>query len=437
MCDMVEEIRRRVDEAGVDHDKIVVEITESTLGGGLDYIREQVNRFHDLGFSVWMDDFGSEYSSLDNLQRIPFDLIKFDRGFMREFDKNEKSRVILTELVRMAIALGVDTVAEGVETKEQVEFLREIGCSKLQGFYFSKPNSLDEILRRYEMGTAIGFENPAESEYFTALSKINLYDLASVARKDRESYSQYFDTVPMALVESDSDQCMITRCNGAYKDFLHKIADVSALSEWVSYPVGNQGVNNRFIRSLQKCAVKGGLAVVDDRLQNGVSVHAIMRRVATNPVTCVAAIVVAVLSIVDEAERDGGVSFAHMARALAADYINLYYVDFNTDEYIEYRSNASLAELQVVQRGTDFFGRSLDQTLARIYEDNHEVFLEAFQKERIERALSERGTYTRSYRIVDQEGPVYVNMKATRIAEGDSHVLFAISRRGRMNMPES
>ena len=137
--DIVEEIRRRVDAAGVGHDMITVEITESIIGSNFEYMNEQVKRFRENGFAVWMDDFGSGYSSLDVLQSIEFDLIKFDMSFMRKLDQGENGKIILTELMRMASKLKLDTVCEGVEKEEHVSFLREIGCSKLQGYYFGKP----------------------------------------------------------------------------------------------------------------------------------------------------------------------------------------------------------------------------------------------------------------------------------------------------------
>ena len=86
-----------------------------------------------------MDDFGSGYSSLDVLQSIQFDLIKFDMSFMRKLDEGENGKIILTELMKLAAKLQLDTICEGVEKEEHVRFLQEIGCSKLQGFFFSKP----------------------------------------------------------------------------------------------------------------------------------------------------------------------------------------------------------------------------------------------------------------------------------------------------------
>lgn len=137
--DIVEEIRRRVDAAGVSHDMISVEITESIIGSSFEYMNAQVKRFRDNGFAVWMDDFGSGYSALDVLQSIEFDLIKFDMSFMRKLDEGENGKIILTELMRMASRLKLDTICEGVEKEEHAAFLREIGCSRLQGYYFGKP----------------------------------------------------------------------------------------------------------------------------------------------------------------------------------------------------------------------------------------------------------------------------------------------------------
>ena len=93
---------------------------------------------------------------------------------------------MLTELIRMAVSLGCDTVCEGVETKEQADFLREIGCTMMQGYYFCRPIPFEKILERYQKVIQIGFENPEESGYYAAVGKINLYDLAILSNEDQE-----------------------------------------------------------------------------------------------------------------------------------------------------------------------------------------------------------------------------------------------------------
>jgi EAL domain-containing protein (putative c-di-GMP-specific phosphodiesterase class I) len=105
-----------------------------------------------------MDDFGSGYSALDVLNDIHFDLLKFDMRFMQRFDEDDESKIIMTNLVQMTRELGIETVCEGVETKQQADFLREIGCTKLQGYYFCKPIPFEEIVERYRSGRQIGFE---------------------------------------------------------------------------------------------------------------------------------------------------------------------------------------------------------------------------------------------------------------------------------------
>ena len=79
---------------------------------------DRINRFKELGFKVWMDDYGSGYSSPMILQKVPFDLIKIDMQFVRQLEEGERAKIILTEIIRMAMALGMDTIAEGIETKK-------------------------------------------------------------------------------------------------------------------------------------------------------------------------------------------------------------------------------------------------------------------------------------------------------------------------------
>ena len=102
-CDIVEEIRKRVDDAGVERNMISVEITEGIIGENFDYMKEQISRFQDLGFKVWMDDFGSGYSSLNVLHSISFDLIKFDQSFTKKLLEEERGRIILKDMMKMEV----------------------------------------------------------------------------------------------------------------------------------------------------------------------------------------------------------------------------------------------------------------------------------------------------------------------------------------------
>ena len=138
-------------------------------------------------------------------------------GLVSQLRVSKEARVITTELVRMAMGLGIEVAAEGVEGEEEVEFLSEIGCVKLQGFYYCKPVSLTEILKRYENGNRrIGFENPDERDYYTAVGHVSLYDLA-FTNKDNEGLVDYFDTLPMAILQVNSEEISLLRCNANYR----------------------------------------------------------------------------------------------------------------------------------------------------------------------------------------------------------------------------
>ena len=421
-CDIVEEIRRRVDEAGVRRELITIEITESIIGQKFEFMQEQILRFQELGFPVWMDDFGSGYSSIDVLQTIKFDLIKFDMSFMRKLDEGG-GRIILTELVKMATALGVDTVCEGVETEEQVRFLREIGCSKLQGFYYSKPISLSELTGRFRAGTWIGYENPAECGYYETIGRVNLYDLAMVASGDDINFQNIFNTLPMAVMEVSDGKMRFVRSNQSYRDFMRRYFgfDLSRkVSDYTATPFGTGSV---FMNLVRECCLSGSRAFYDEKMPDGSVVHSFARRLVSNPITGTIAVAIAVLSITDENE---GATYASIARALASDYYNIYYVDLETGDFIEYTSPVGGEELAVERRGKDFFGSSLKDA-ERIYEEDRETFYAAFNKDNIIRELDAQGVFNITYRLVDSGVPLYAGMKVVRTYPDGKHIVIGIS----------
>lgn len=123
-----------------------LEITETTYMDNPDAMMEAINRLQDYGFKILMDDFGSGYSSLNVLKDLEIDVIKIDMKFF-ELSKNEsRAESIIIAIIRMAKWLELPIVAEGVETREQVNFLKSLGCEYVQGYYFSKPVPVEEYL---------------------------------------------------------------------------------------------------------------------------------------------------------------------------------------------------------------------------------------------------------------------------------------------------
>ncbi len=172
-CDPAEVLASECDSHGVRRDLICVEITETALTSDQGQIREAINKLHEAGFEVWMDDFGSGYSSLNMLKDYYFDEIKLDMVFLRSF--NERSKKIMTMAVRMAKSLGIHTLAEGVETEEHMQFLKSIGCERIQGYYYGKPQPLAEMIEHIN-SSGITFET---REAFSLYQKTGLLDLVT------------------------------------------------------------------------------------------------------------------------------------------------------------------------------------------------------------------------------------------------------------------
>jgi diguanylate cyclase (GGDEF)-like protein/PAS domain S-box-containing protein len=144
--ELVEAIRRSVNEVGVCTELLGIELTESALIDDPQKAAITLGMLKDMGLTISIDDFGTGYSSLSYLKRFPIDCLKIDRTFVRDIATDPDDAAIVTAIITMAQSLKLDVVAEGVETEEQVDFLRARGCAAAQGHYFSRPLSAERMV---------------------------------------------------------------------------------------------------------------------------------------------------------------------------------------------------------------------------------------------------------------------------------------------------
>ena len=140
---------RLAEKYNINPARLHLEITESTIIENFDACNLIIEKLRTRGFLVGLDDFGSGYSSLNMLQNIQADILKLDMGFLRKLDHWERGKQIIKLVIDLAKTLDMAVVAEGVETAEQVQYLRELQCDYLQGFYFSKPIAVEEFEKKY------------------------------------------------------------------------------------------------------------------------------------------------------------------------------------------------------------------------------------------------------------------------------------------------
>ncbi len=249
-CDIFNEVENILREYSIPRDLINVEITESTFAENQEFMQKIIGSFRDAGYQVWMDDFGSEYSSLNFLKDYKIDEIKLDMKFLSGFD--DSCKTIIRSVIRMAKELGVQTLAEGVETKEQLDFLREVGCEKAQGYYFSKPlpnallypimeekggNVEERGWRSYydSIGTVnfitdrslaivefagkdfrLLFENDAFKSIWTGLGAEDEAVITQAINSDSSPLGRQLHDMQHTLHRGDAQQDLITSVNGRY-----------------------------------------------------------------------------------------------------------------------------------------------------------------------------------------------------------------------------
>jgi EAL domain-containing protein (putative c-di-GMP-specific phosphodiesterase class I) len=139
-------IRKSLIDTNISPQHLELEITEGVLMIGKSYIRESLLELHKLGIKLSMDDFGTGYSSLSYLRQYAFDALKIDRSFIDGITRNNEDYDLVKATIAMAHSLRLVVVAEGVEIREQLTLLEELGCDYAQGYYFSKPLTAKQLL---------------------------------------------------------------------------------------------------------------------------------------------------------------------------------------------------------------------------------------------------------------------------------------------------
>ena len=218
LCDVFGVVQETVNHYQIPHDFLYIEITESIMAEKEQLMKAVMRRFRSAGYQVWMDDFGSAYSSLNVLKDFSFDELKMDMRFLSSFD--QRSRRIMSSVIQMAKEIEIHTLAEGVETEEQFRFLRNIGCEKVQGFYFGWPQPYQDAMRHLrEMG--IDVEKPQDRMYYDSIGKINLLSAVPFmdkAERDSLTTARQLNSIPLAIAEGRKNSFSILFYNTAFEN---------------------------------------------------------------------------------------------------------------------------------------------------------------------------------------------------------------------------
>lgn len=232
---LVETICGLVEKYQIPPRLLQLELTESAYTNNPQAIRMMMEKFQNAGFSILMDDFGSGYSSLNVLKDIAVDILKIDMRFLSDTDKQGRSENILASVVRMAKWLDMPVVAEGVERREQVDFLRSIGCEYVQGYYFAKPMPVED----YE---ELAFERVGEYEAQEVHDELNADSLWTSTSQMEILFSNMLQAVAVYEYENETDNLDIIRVNNAYYE-LFGYSDINDAQKSILASVDADGRN--------------------------------------------------------------------------------------------------------------------------------------------------------------------------------------------------
>lgn len=234
---LCEEIRDMVKKYDLPADLIKIEITETAYSENPRQVQEAVNKLHAYGFTVLMDDFGSGYSSLNILKDLPIDILKIDMKFLTDFEESYKSAVLLENIVRMAKWMKFRSVAEGVETKKEWDFLKSVECDLVQGYYFYRPMPQADFI---ELLDKPGLENAIAKE-----ENLPEYeDIISNAFKhgdSKESRLFYSMLGGMGLFEMTENSLEVVQVNQGYYEVVYNrtnafLGDTKVINKQVEEP---------------------------------------------------------------------------------------------------------------------------------------------------------------------------------------------------------
>ena len=154
--DLAERLLSRLHDAGVEPSTLMAEITESTAMADPDRTQQVLNELHSRGMRLAIDDFGTGYSSLSRLKNMPVDVLKIDKEFVRNVDRDVRLAGMVRAMIQVAQSLNMIPLAEGIETEDEFIFLRANGCRLAQGFWFAQPVPADELLELAKRPSGLG-----------------------------------------------------------------------------------------------------------------------------------------------------------------------------------------------------------------------------------------------------------------------------------------
>lgn len=355
-----------------------IEVTESALTRDSGVLKKELLRFKEAGYQLWLDDFGSGYSSLNVLQEFPFDLLKIDMAFLRNF--NEESRKIIRSIILMAKNLSVHTLAEGAETKEQVDFLRESGCEEIQGWFYGKPMTSEDFEEKLRRGDYTA-EEPLETAVMSRLGLVNV-----------------LTDKPVGLFLNRKDRFVLLLKNEA----LEQVAD-AVYGGGNIYFEGNEVPHGHPIYPWLRALIEGSRASGQEQsvvtMRNGFMLKNTIHALAGNGILCGGTVSIINMSVKDEKGPVQTLDTLYRNMMRVFDALYYYQGDKNTVDVI-------LSSIPGMKPGSVLTPAQWRHLADYVHPDDRKKFLQFIQPENVQKiaAASIHRLSASHFRIRDSHG---------------------------------
>ncbi|MCR4908778.1 MAG: EAL domain-containing protein [Lachnospiraceae bacterium] len=383
LADIHSVIEEEIRKNRLPRDAFRVEITESMMGVNEDSMHDVIDRFWERGLRVWMDDFGSGYSSLNVLKDYRFDTLKIDMIFLRHFDI--RAQEIVKSVVDMAKRIGVHTLAEGVENHEQLLFLKSIGCEKAQGFYIGKPQPYEECRKNLEE-KGFPLESPAKRKYYHDIGKVNVLSATPLVpwREDFSKPEEGERQIPLAFVELKGKEIHYLFANESYNATLHSVGIESPEQIERTFQGGETGFGAKFLGMMMK-AKNTGNVVSADFVEGNNYCFAQVRSIAGYPGGN--AFLVVLQNLSENTSVVKNALLAEHMQSLYSIYDGIELIDLKTG-YSEnlYRSNPTVKDYNIMPAQEEL----LEFAVEEVYPEDQDQFREFCNLETLEERLKER-----------------------------------------------
>ena len=464
--ELISIFKKIIEENRLTTAEYLLEITESAYTDNSIQIINIVKQLRKLGFRIEMDDFGTGYSSLNMLSMLPIDALKLDMKFIRTAFSERKDTRMIELIIDIAEYLKVPVIAEGVETEEQLTTLKALGCDIVQGYYFSRPVPAEEfetfIIQKKKQSEAASAgvtkpnreaaategsrsaqdtdaEGNASAEAEQKLKIVELYGIAHALSSDFER---------VYYVDLDTEEYSAFTAEDAYADLHLEHSGSSFFRECrknlkkVIHPEDLEKIlavmeKKEVISLLDKMPV---YSIDYRKLANGQTEYCRLK--LARPGSESRGVVIGISNIhtqslyrqtqetkLQKVHRDS-LTYARIAQALAGEYFSIYYVNLDTNAFIEFSSADKYKELQTENNGIDFFESCLHNAPLAVHEDDLGTVLYVLNKENMLKELDENGSISVTYRLVNGGKSVYAHMKIILMEDPETesrHVVVGVS----------